>query len=789
MLLHFIKVALRNIVRQKGYSFINIAGLAIGMACSILILLWIYDELSYDKFHNNVENLYRIEENQQYAEGLYHVTVTPFPSGPVLKDEIPEIENAARFNWYGEASVKYGEKSFIEGGIVAGDPAFFDMFTYRFIKGNNFSDAIYEVILTKDISDKYFEDQNPVGEILNINNEFDVKVVGVIENIPHNSSYSFDMIMPFEILRKHSYWSDSWGSNSIRTFVQLVPGSSIAAVNEKMNIILKRENPDTKTEFVLFPYKDLRIFSYWGFSSGSDRVKYLYIFGIVAGFVLLLACINFMNLSTARSVNRAKEIGMRKVAGAMRGGLIRQFFGESIVTALLGMLFAMLIVLLLLEPFNTITDKEISFAVFGNIYFISALVAITLITGILAGSYPALFLSGFRPVKVLKGNVFQGRNTKQFRRVLVVFQFTISIILIIGTALVYKQLDFMRTKELGFNKEQVVYVNLKGNQRENYESIKNSFKTIPGVINVTGSGHRPAQIGSNSGGADWEGKDPEKSVLISNASVDYDYVETLQIEMKSGRTFSPEFPGDLGDDSLKYGNILINEELERIMGFESALGKHIKFWGYDLTIVGVMKDFHFLSVETKIPPLVVYIAPDNQNYIILRIAPENIPGTMDKLEERWASLTGGYPFNFKFLDDDFDKMYRSQERIFDLLKYFAIMAVVIACLGLFGLASFTAEQKTKEIGIRKVLGASEINLTALLCKEFFILVLISNILAFPVSYYLISSWLDDFAYRISITWEVFAISALTALVLALVTVGYQAIKAAVANPVDSLKYE
>ncbi len=789
MLLHFIKVALRNIVRQKGYSFINIAGLAIGMACSILILLWIYDELSYDKFHADIDNLYRIEENQHYAEGVYHVTVTPFPSGPVLKDEIPEIENAARFNWYGEAAVKYGNKAFIESSIVAGDPAFFEMFSFPFLKGGNFSGDIYEIILTKKIAGKYFGNDNPLGEVLTINDEFDVKVVGVLEEIPHNSTYSFDMIMPFEILRDHSYWSDNWGNNSIRTFVQLVPGSSIEAVNDKMNAILKRENPDTRTEFMLFPYKDLRIFSYWGYSTGSDRVKYLYIFGIVAAFVLLLACINFMNLSTARSVKRAKEIGIRKVAGAKRAGLIRQFFGESIVTALLGMMFALLMVLLLLEPFNSITGKEISFGIFGNMYFIAALIGITLLTGIFAGSYPALFLSGFIPVKVLKGSMFQGKNTKQFRRVLVVFQFSISIILIVGTAFVYKQIDYMRTKELGLNKEQVVYVNLKGSLGDKYRTIKDSFKNIPGVINVTGSGTKPAQIGSNSGGADWEGKDPEKSVLISHASVDYGYMETLEIEMKSGRTYSPQFPGDIGDDSLKSGNIIINEELERLMGHDSAIGHYLDFWGYHLTIVGVMKNFHFNSVETKIPPLVLYVSDSNLSYLIMRIAPTNIPGTMDKVKEQWASLTGDYPFNFKFLDEDFDKMYKSEERIFELLKYFAIMAIVIACLGLFGLASFTAEQKTKEIGIRKVLGAGEFSLTALLCKEFFILVLVSNIVAIPISFYLIKGWLDDFAYRIDITWEVFALSAIIALVLALITVGYQAIKAAAANPVKSLKYE
>ncbi|MBN1300483.1 MAG: ABC transporter permease [Melioribacteraceae bacterium] len=788
MFIHFVKIALRNIFRQKAYSFINITGLALGMACSILILLWIDDELSYDKFHKNINNLYRVEEDQHYAEGVFHVTVTPFPSAPVFKEEIPEIVNAARFNWYGETAVKYVDKSFIEGNIVAADPSFFDMFTYDFVMGNNFSDNLYEIILTRDIADKYFGKENPIGETITINNEFDVKIVGVIENIPNNSTYTFDMMMPFEILREHSYWSDNWGSNSIRTFVQLAPGSSITSVNEKMNIVLKRENPDTVTEFLLFPYKDLHLYSYWGYSSGSEDALYLYIFGIVAVFVVLLACINFMNLSTARSAGRAKEIGMRKVTGALRGALVRQFFGESIITAFIGMIFALVLVLLMLEPFNNITGKKISFSIFGNIEFIGVLALITLLTGILAGSYPAIFLSGFKPVKVLKGNTLQGNNTKRFRQILVVFQFSISIILIIGTVFVYMQLSYMRTKDLGFNKEQIVYVYLKGPQREKYEIIKNNLATVPGVLNITGSGHRPAQIGSNSGGAEWEGKDPEKSVLISHTSVDYDYIETLQIKMKSGRSFSREY-SDAINDSSEFGSIVINEELERLMGGGSAAGKHIKFWGADLTIVGVMNDFHFTSVETKIPPLILYVQPESSSNLIMRISPDNIPGTMDQLEKRWSEVTAGYPLNFKFLDEDFDNRYRNSERIFDLLKYFAVMAIAIACLGLFGLASYTAERKTKEIGIRKVLGAGELNLTALLCKEFFILVLISNIIAIPIAYYLIANWLENFAYRISPSWEVFILTAVIALLLALLTVGYQAIKAAVANPVESLKYE
>jgi putative ABC transport system permease protein len=789
MLFHFVKVAIRNIIRQKGYSFINITGLAIGMACSILILLWIYDEINYDKFHENIETLHRVEQNQRYDEGVFHVTVTPYPSGPAFKEEIPEVVNSSRYSYFGETAVKYLDNSFIEEGITVADPSFFEMFSYNFLVGHNFSGDPYEIILTKETADKYFNKSNPLGEVLKINNEFDVKIVGVIENIPHNSSYTFDMIMPFEILRNHGRWNDSWGSNSIRTFVQLVPGSNVESVDNKMNIIQKRENPKTKTEYMLFPYKDIRIFSYFGFSSGSDKIKYLYIFGIVAVFVLLLACINFMNLSTARSASRAKEIGMRKVSGALRGGIIKQFFGESIITAIIGMIFALVLVSLLLDAFNLITGKEISLAVLYQPSVLGSLLLITTITGIFAGSYPAIFLSSYRPVKVLKGGSTEVGKTKMFRRALVIFQFSISIILVIGTIFVYKQLEYMRNKELGYNKEQIVYVNLKGDMSEKYESLKNNMMNISGVLNISGSGHRPAQIGSNFGGAEWDGKNPEDEVLISNTNIDYDYAKTLQIELKSGREFSKEFSTDIWTDSSTSINLVINEELEKIMGSESAINKKIRFWGAEFNIVGVLKNFHFISVDKKIPPLVLYHYPPQLNYLILRIAPENIPSTMDKIKQNWTSITGGYPFNFKFLDDDFDNLYRSQERVFDLLKYFAVMAIIIACLGLFGLASYTAAQKTKEIGIRKVLGASEIKLTALLCKEFFILVLISNILAFPVAYYLISTWLEDFAYRINITWEVFALSAITALLLALITVGYQAIKSAVANPVESLKYE
>lgn len=790
MFSHLFKIAFRNIYRQKGYSFINISGLAIGLSFSILILLWIQDELSYDTFHNNIENIYQIEENQYYNGERFHVNVTPFPSAPVLEDEIPEILETARYMpWLGEMYVRHNDKTFLEKDVVAADAEFFKIFTYNFVQGNP-ETALKNantIVIDEEIAKKYFGNENPIGKTLSINNSLDFEVTGVMEKIPDNSSLNFSIVFPFTDLKQINYWSDSWGNNSIYSFVDLQPGASIKEVDKKMTEILKRNNEGTETEFMLFPYKDKHLFSYGGYGKPDTAVKYIYIFAGIAVFVLLIACINFMNLSTAKSANRSKEIGVRKAVGGLRGSLIKQFYGESIILAFISAFAALVIVTILLTPFNDITSKSISFTELLKLDFILGFLIITLITGFISGSYPALYLSSFQPIKVLRGALKSGAKSSKFRKTLVILQFTVSIALIVSTAIVFSQLDYMRNKNLGYSSEELIYVRVGGKLTENYKTVKNEFEKLSSVSSVSGSRDTPGIYGSNSGGINWEGKDPETSLLVSFSGIDYGYLKTMEIELKEGRSFSPQFPSDKALDST--GNFLINETLAGIMGVESPVGKTLDFLGVEGQIVGVMKDYHFSKVSRKIQPLALYLADESLDNVIIKLKPGNLANSIEQLTEAWNNVYDGYPFEFKFLDDDLDRMYRSEMRMFNLLKYFAIVAIIIACLGLYGLASFAAEQRTKEIGIRKVLGASEFTLAVLISKEFVVLVTLANLIAWPLSFYFMKDWLDSFAYRIDLSLYFFLTAGAIALVITILTVSYQALKAAYSNPIKSLRYE
>jgi ABC-type antimicrobial peptide transport system permease subunit len=499
--------------------------------------------------------------------------------------------------------------------------------------------------------------------------------------------------------------------------------------------------------------------------------------------VLLIACINFMNLATARSANRAREVGMRKVVGALKQHLIRQFYGESIVFTFVSLIFAVGIVLLLLPAFSSLAGKELSFNIAGIWTILAGILGITLFTGLVAGSYPALFLSSFQPVKVLKGSLKSGAGSSRFRKVLVVFQFTLSILLIIGTTIVYKQLNYMKQKKLGWDKEHLVSIPLRANTRDSFQTLKDELSKDSRILGVTASQQNPAHIGSNSGGARWEGKDPEQSILIGLNSVDYDFTDTLDIEILEGRSFSREFPSDASSA------FLINEEVAKVMDKPSVVGEKFFFMGRQGTIIGVMKNFHYQSVRENIEPLAVYIAQNSINFMLVRIIPANISDSLRFIENTWNRIVPGFPFDYQFMDENFDRMYRAEERIGKLLNVFSILAVFVACLGLFGLASFTAEQRTKEIGIRKVLGASVSNITVLLCREFFLLVFLANIIAWPAAYFAMKNWLQNYAYKTGISVFVFAGAMAAALVIAVISVSFQAIRAAAANPVKSLKYE
>jgi predicted permease len=786
MIKNYLKVALRNIRRHKGFSFINIAGLAIGLACCLLITIWVLDELSYDEFHENAANLYRVEEDQHYSDRIFYVYVTPYPLGPALKTEVADIIDATRVVWTGGVLFKYEDNTFFEDNGRAVDPSFLKMFTYPLVKGdkNTALDSPFSAVLSEDLAEKYFGDEDPIGKVITLNNKYEFTVTGVMENIPHNTYLRFDFLVPYEILKRTGQTrEEDFGSNSIYTFVQLADGTPAEQVNQQISGFIKTKVPESRTELRLMPFTKLHLHEFFGYEKGAGAIQYVYIFSVIAFIVLLIACINFMNLSTARSANRAKEVGLRKVVGALKGHLVRQFYGESVVYAFIALIFAVGIVTLLLPAFSRLSSKELSWGVAGIETIFLGLLGITLFTGLVAGSYPAMFLSAFQPARVLKGSLFSGSGGSLFRRVLVVVQFALSILLIIGTAVVYQQQSYIKNMRLGWNKEQLVYLPLRADTRKSYNTLKQELIQIPQVLNVTGTSQLPTHIGSNSSDAQWEGKDPEFSILIGFNPVDFDFTETLKIEMAEGRSFDKEHTSDLSQSWV------VNEEVAKLMNKDSVIGEKFNFQGIDGTIVGVMKNFHYQTLKNEIEPLAIAVGPDYLNYMIVRIPPEGVSTSLGFIEKTWKRVIPTFPFEYHFMDERYDMMYRAEQRIGTLLRYFAVLAVFVACLGLFGLASFMAEKRTKEIGIRKILGASVVQVTRLLCKEFFVLVFVANVIAWPAAYFAMRKWLQSYAYRVDLGYFVFFGAMLLALFVAILSVGYQAIRAARANPADSLRYE
>ncbi len=786
MIKNYLKVALRNIRRYKGYSFINIAGLAIGLACCLLITIWVLDELSYDKFHENAANLYRVEEDQHYSGRIFYVYVTPYPLGPALKTEIPEIVDATRVVWPGGILFKYADNTFFEDNGRAVDPSFLKMFTFPLIRGdeNTALDSPYSLLLAENLAKKYFGEDDPIGKVVTLNNQHEFTVRGVFENIPHNSYLQFDFLIPYEILKNSGQTrEEDFGTNSIYTFVQLPDSTPPEQANQKIFGFIRTKVPESRTDLRLMPYTKLHLHEFFGYEKGAGAIQYVYIFSIIAFFVLLIACINFMNLSTARSANRAKEVGLRKVVGALKRHLIRQFYGESVVYAFIALVFAVGIVTLLLPAFSNLSGKELSWNVAGVATVLIGLLGITLFTGLVAGSYPAVVLSAFQPARVLKGGAWSGSGGARFRRVLVVVQFALSILLIIGTAVVYQQLNYIKTMRLGWDKEHLVYIPLRADTKKSYSALKQELIQNPQILNVTGTSQLPIYISSNSGGAQWEGKDPELQILIGFNAVDFDFIETLKIEMADGRSFDKKYTSDQSQSWI------VNEEVAKLMNKDSVIGERFSHVGVEGTIVGVMKNFNYQSLRNKIEPLAIVVDQNSLNYMIIRIPPEEVSVSLGFIEKTWKRIMPSYPFEYRFMDDRYNMMYRSEERIGTLLRYFAVLAVFVACLGLFGLASFMAEKRTKEIGIRKVLGASVSQVTRLLCKEFFLLVLMANVIAWPAAYFVMRKWLQSYAYRVDLGYFVFIGALLLALFVALLSVGYQAIRAARANPAESLRYE
>ncbi|MBN1185482.1 MAG: ABC transporter permease [Bacteroidales bacterium] len=790
MIQNFFRIAVRNILQHKGFTFINVTGLAVGLAASLLILLWIQDEFSYDKLNLNAENIYRVEEDQFYSGERYHVTVTPHPSGPVWKERIPEIKEQTRLNRLPRILFRQEDKLFFESAIVAADSGIFRMFTLPLLLGDPLTtlNSPYSIVLTEKLALKYFGETDPLGKTITLENKYAFIVTGVMKDLPKNSILTFEGVIPYSFLCETGRVNDSWGNNSIFTFVMLEGTADITTVNKKLTDIVLENNPQTTTKFVLFPLLDIHLHSQFGYTQTKGPVIAIYTFTLIAIFILLIACMNFINLSTAKAPSRGKEIGIKKVAGADQMSMIVQFMFESFLLVAMALVLALIMIGLLLGAFNNISGKSFSLSDLFQWKFIFSLIIVGLIAGFVSGIYPALYLSSIRPITVLRGETVSGKGNGRLRQILVVVQFTSSMLIAIAAIFMYMQLKFLREKDLGFDKDNLICITMPEGIKPRYNSLKSELKKETLIQDVTASRSNPVMIGSNSSGATWEGKDPEKLVLIGTNTVDYDYIKTMKMELVSGRDFSQDFPSDIARDTT--GNFLINEEVAKIMGKGDQVGKTFRFMGLSGRIVGVLKNFNFKSADQPIEPIAFALTDSRYlNYILVKLTPGDIPSSLKTVERVWKEILPEYPLDYTFIDQDYDRLFRSQMRITGLLKYFTILAVIISCLGLYGLSSYSVEHRTKEVGIRKVLGADSLTVIYTLSREYLFLILISIIIAVPVGWIIVVNFLKQYAVRIDMNPIVFTIIALGAIIIAMLTVSFQAYKATVINPAETLKIE
>ena len=646
----------------------------------------------------------------------------------------------------------------------------------------------HSIVLTEKLTAKYFGDSNPVGKTLTLENKYQFMVTGVMKDLPKNSMFTFEGVLPYSFLTEIGAISNSWGSNSILTFLLCEKGIDIESVNKKLTDVVLENLPETTTKYLLFPLLDIHLHSQFGFEISKGPVIVIYIFTLIAVFVILIASFNFINLSTAKASGRSKEIAVKKVAGADQKTMIFQFMIESFFLVLFALVLALILMGLLLPLFNNISGKAFILSDLFHIKFIISILITGFITGIIAGLYPALYLASFKPVTILKGEPFSAKGNGRLRQILVVIQFALSILIAVASIFMYLQLKHLQNKDLGFDKENLLCIPMTDQMKSKYYSLKDELLKETLIEGVTAARSNPVRIGSNSGGADWEGKDPEKRVLIGTNAVDYDYLETMKMKLFSGRNFSREYGSDLVKDTT--GNFLVNEEVVKIMGVEDAVGKSFTFMGLQGRIVGVMKNFHFKGADQPIEPVAFALTdPAFLSYILIRLAPGNTPGALKTVEKVWNKTIPEYPFDYFFIDEDYDNLFRSQTRLTDLLRYFTILAVIIACLGLYGLSAYSAERRTNEIGIRKVMGASTPAILYSMVREFLILVLISLIIAIPAGWIIVANLLKQFASRIEMSISVFIIIATGTLIIAMATVIFQAVKASLINPALALKFE
>jgi putative ABC transport system permease protein len=791
MLRNFFNIAVRNVSRNKVFTLINIIGMAVGLAASLLILLWVQDELSYEKFNRHAKNIYRVEEDQFYSGERYHVTVTPFPSGPVWNEKIPEIMQQVRVHpWLPRLLFRNGDKVYFEYPVIAADSSFLKMFDFALLRGDPATalNSPHSIILTEELARKYYGSENPIGKTITLENKLTFTVTGIMRELPRNTMFRFKAVIPFSFLKEAGAYYDGWDSNSIFTFVRLEEEADPKPVNKKLTDVVIEHVPQITTKYLLFPLLDIHLHQQFGFKETNGPVTAVYIFTLIAVFVLAIACINFINLSTAKASARGKEIGIKKTAGASQLSMIIQFLLESLLMVMIAMVIAIVLVALFLNVFNTVSGKEFNISDLFQPKFIAGFISIGILAGFVSGIYPAFYMSSIQPVAVLKGVSGSGKGNGRLRQILVVIQFTLSILIGIAAVFMYKQLKYMIDKDLGYDKNNLITIQMTGNMKSKYYSLKKELQKETLIQSVTGSTWTPVMIGSNSGGARWEGKDPDRNVLIGTNRVDYDYLKTMKMELVSGRDFSPDFPSDMARDTT--GNFLVNEEVVKAMGIGDPVGRSFSFMGLNGRIVGVMKNFHFKGADQPIEPVAFALSDTSGlNQLLIRLTPGNIPASLKSVEKVWKEVVPDYPLDYTFIDQDYKNLFRTQIRLAALLKYFTILAVIIACLGLYGLASYSAQRRTNEIGIRKVMGAEPLMIMYAVSKDFLVLVVISIIIAVPLGWVIVKNLLEQFPYRINMNAVVFIMISAGAILIALLTVSYQAFRATRVNPAIALKVE
>jgi putative ABC transport system permease protein len=807
MFRNYIKTAYRNLVKNKFYTSINIVGLAVGIATCLLILLYVSDELSFDRYNNNADQIFRVNNEIKFGDNLLDLAVAPAMMGATMVKEMPQVKQYTRLQWRGGLLIKKGNENLREDRIAWGDSTLFEVFTLPMISGDP-KTALrepYSLVLTEKIAKKYFNSLDVVGKEMTINDSQNYKITAVIKDIPSQSHFNFDIFVA--TAENPGSRDDNWLSENWNTYILLKKNTDLNKLNSDMNKMMERYvGPElqsvTNVSFDQFkknggyvrasltPLTDIHLHSNKTAElDGNGNIQFVYIFSAIGLFILLIACVNFMNLATARSFNRAKEVGVRKVLGSLRKNLIQQFLTESVLISFIALIFAVLIAWTLLPYFNQLSDKSIQVSTIFQPKMVISLVTLMLIVGLLAGSYPAFFLSAFQPIAVLKGKLAGGFKRSWLRNALVIFQFVITIILVIGTMVIFNQLNYIRAKDIGYNRNQILIINGTNALGDKAITFKNELSGIPGILNVTMTGFLPTNYDRNNNAFFTSpALDSKTAISMQIWSIDENYIPTLGMKLIDGRNFSQQYPTDST-------GIIINEAAAKFLNTKDLLNKKL----YNITdfktkqlnefhVVGVIKNFNFSSLHDLITPLALHLGKSN-DAISVRVDASNITSVISGIKAKWKILAAGQPFDYGFMDEQFNKLYSGEQQVGKISITFSLLAIMIACLGLFGLVTYAAEQRTKEIGIRKVLGANVPSIVSMIVKDFLKLVIIASIIAFPLAWWGMNKWLQNFAYRVDIGWWIFLIAALFAVAVTLATISYQAIKAAVANPTKSLRSE